>query len=264
MLQKRVNLFGVRIDDIDMKRALLFACKSLRGGERRCFFTINPEMLARAVDEERIKRLLNSSSVSLPDGFGLKLVGKILGNEVKHTTPGIDFGEGLISVASKTRARVFFLGGKRGVAHRAARNMLIKYPGLIPCGAFHGYFKKEHTSAVIKMIEKSGADIVIVCLGFPRQEGFALKLMEQTQAIKVVACLGGSFDVWSGEVERASECLRRLHLEWLYRVARQPSRVFRLVKSFDAVLYAGKSRLEKMIACGINEVKRAYNQTDIL
>ena len=264
MLQKRVNLLDVYIDDISLKRAAFLAYKSIRGGERRSFFTPNLEMLSGALGNEKIKRLLNSSSVSLPDGFSLKIVAKIIGKNVKNTVAGIDFGEKLLELAEKEGARVFLLGGKRGVAALAAKNILKKHPKINICGTFHGYFKCEQAGAVCKMIERYNADILIVCQGFPKQESFARLVMNRTERVKVVACLGGAMDVWSGSVERAPELMRDMHLEWLWRIVQDPSRCVRLIKSLDVFAEAIDMRFEKVINCGINKARRAYNQIDIL
>ena len=264
MLEKRVNLFGVRIDDSTLRRAALLARKSILSGERRSFFTPNLQMLSRAREDEKIKELLNSASVSLPDGFSLKILAKISGRRIENTVPGIDFGEALLKIAEKEGARVFLLGGKRGVAKRAAKKLLEKHPRLKICGAFHGYFKHCQAEAVCKMIEKSGADVLIVCQGFPRQEKFARLAMQKARSVKAVACLGGSLDVWAGDKERAPECLRDCHLEWLWRIANEPSRCAEFIKSLDLFPVAFKGGLEKILSCGIKEQKQAYNQTDIL
>lgn len=255
MLEKRVNLFGVKIDDIPLRRALLLARKSILGGERRIFFTPNLQMLSMARSDDKIKELLNSSSLSLPDGFSLKILAKISGKRIENTVPGIDFGEALLKIAEREGARVFLLGGERGVAKRAAKNILKKHPKLKICGAFHGYFKREHADAVCKMIEKSGADVLIVCQGFPRQENFARIVMRNSKSVKVVACLGGSLDVWAGDKARAPEYFRDCHLEWLWRIANEPSRIVDFLKSLDAFPYALKSGLEKILACGIKGQK---------
>ncbi len=230
MLRKRVNLFGVWIDDISLGGALLLAEKSLaENGKARSFFTPNLEMIAAARGDKRIKKLLNMSSVALPDGFSLKIIAKALGKEIVNTVPGIDFGEELFELAQKLGAGVFLLGGRRGVAKEAARRLRLRYPKLNICGTHHGYFESGGEGDVLDAIERSGPQILIVCRGFPRQESFAAKcIMGALPSIKVVACLGGALDVWSGRSERAPKLMRKIHLEWLYRVAREPKRLSRL------------------------------------
>ena len=255
MLEKRVNLFGVRIDDITLRRAALLARKSILLGERRCFFTPNLQMLSKARGNDEIKELLNSSSISLPDGFSLKILVGILGKRVENTVPGIDFGEELLKISEKEGARVFLLGGRRGVAKRAAKKLFEKHQRLKICGVFHGYFKSEHAGAVCKMIEKSGADVLIVCQGFPRQEEFARFVMSESKSVKVVACLGGSIDVWAGDIKRAPECLRDCHLEWLWRILNEPSRCAEFIKSLDVFPSALRCGLEKILSYGIKGQK---------
>jgi N-acetylglucosaminyldiphosphoundecaprenol N-acetyl-beta-D-mannosaminyltransferase len=259
MLQKRINLFGVDIDDISLDRATFLAYKSIRGGKRRSFFTPNLEMLSGALGDEKLLQALNSASVSLPDGYSLKIVAKILGKEIKNTVPGIDFGERLLELCEKEGARVFLLGGKRGVASRAAKSIVRKHPEIKICGTFHGYFKSCDVAAVCRMIEKSRADALIVCRGFPKQELFALQAMKKLDRLKVVTCLGGAFDVWAESSRRAPTCVRNMHLEWMWRIMEEPSRCFRLVSSLDVMIKAMDARFEKIIDLGINRINRTYN-----
>ena len=101
MLQKRVNLFGLLVDDVDIGAALLLVEDCFESGKARAFFTPNLEMLSGACKSERIQKILNSEDVSLPDGFGLRLVEKLLGVPLSNTVAGIVFGEGLLSLAHR-------------------------------------------------------------------------------------------------------------------------------------------------------------------
>ena len=218
MLQKRVNLFGLLVDDVDLGAALSLAVDSLDGGKARAFFTPNLEMLSGAYKSEGIRKILNSADVSLPDGFGLRLVARLVGVPLGNTATGIDFGEGLLSVAAAQGRGVFLLGGKEGVAERAAARLCEAHEGLKICGTHNGYFSDEEILSVCERINLSGADVLIVCRGFPRQEKFVFAVRDSLQEIKVFACLGGSLDVWAGDVERAPLIIRKIRLEWLWRI----------------------------------------------
>ena len=110
MLKKRVKLFGVYIDDVDMKAATALARASLRGGRARVFFTPNFEMLAAARRSGEIRELLNGSSVNLCDGTGVKLVAKLMGKTVENKVAGIDFGESRTGLALSDAARFLASG----------------------------------------------------------------------------------------------------------------------------------------------------------
>ena len=236
MLQKKVNLFGILIDDISIARAMELARNSLFSGECRVFFTPNLEMLEGTRKNFEIKRILNSASVLLPDGDGVLLVSKLMCNPIKHRVAGVDFGEGLISLSEKEKARVFLLGGAKGVAKRAAINLRKKHPNLKICGIHNGYFKDENE--IINKIKKANPDVLIVCMGFPKQEKFVYTYRNELSSVKIIACLGGAIDVWAGNKMRAPGFVQKMHLEWLWRITGKPKRARKFVSSLPALFYA--------------------------
>ena len=238
MLEKKVNLFGIFIDDIPLARALELAKTSILGGDSRVFFTPNLEMLEGARKSEETRKILNSASVLLPDGAGVLLASKLLGTPIKSRVAGIDFGEGLIALAEKEGARVFLLGGARGVAKKAAKNHLKKHPNLKICGIHNGYFCAEEENEIIRKIQKSNPDVLIVCMGFPKQEKFVFEHRYQFSNIKVITCLGGAIDVWAGKKKRAPRVLQKAHLEWAWRIMGNPLRIKRFVSSLPVLFCA--------------------------
>lgn len=260
MLQKRVNLFGLLVDDVDIGAALLLVEDCFESGKARAFFTPNLEMLSGACKSEGIQKMLNSADVSLPDGFGLRLVARLIGAPLGNTVAGIDFGQGLLSVADLRGRGVFLLGGREGVAERAAARLCEAHNGLRICGTHHGYFRDEEIPSVSEKINLSGAEVLIVCRGFPRQEKFVFAARDTLTEIKVFACLGGSLDVWAGDVERAPLIIRKIHLEWLWRIMHEPERLSRFISSLD-VLFKGMVLLFKRIIRfgGMNTRGAEYN-----
>ena len=262
MLQKRVNLFGLFVDDITMDEALEKAEKALCGDtEKEVIFTPNLEMLTGANKSAAVRKILNCSSIALPDGIGLRAVAFLLGERLKNTVPGIDFGENLLRLATQTGSSVFLLGAKDGIAQKAAHNLKMKMPNLNICGTHHGYFTDDEIDSICDKINESGAQILIVCRGFPKQEKFVLLAKNKLPNIKIFACLGGSLDVWSGKVKRAPALVQELHLEWLWRVLLEPPRAERLFLSLSTIVSAFRIFLNK------NRIiipSPAYNQTDTL
>jgi len=232
MLQKRVNLFGLLVDDVDLAKALSFAENSLGDGKARVFFTPNLEMLSAAYRSEGARRMLSGSDVSLPDGFGLKIVSGLLCEPLENTVPGIDFGEGLLKLASQRGDGVFLLGGREGVAERAAQVLSSKYRKLRICGVHHGYFDKDHCSqenqAVIQWIQDASPDLLFVCFGSPFQEQWIHENTHLLPSLRLSIGLGGAFDVWSGDLHRAPKLIQTCGMEWLWRVWTEPKRLRRL------------------------------------
>ena len=112
------------------------------------------------------------------------------------------------------------------MAEMAAENISAKYPGIRIAGTCHGYIKD--TEPVAAQIRESGADLVLVCLGAPKQETWIDAYKDETGA-KVLIGAGGSLDVFAGTVKRAPAFFRKLNLEWFYRLLKQPSRIGRML-----------------------------------
>ena len=238
MLKNSVNLYGLDISDVSLERAREIARVSLSGGESRVFFTPNLEMLDRARRNEDTRRILNSASVLLPDGAGVLLASRLVGEPIKHRVAGIDFGEGLISLCEREEKGVFLLGSGEGVAKKAAKNLMKKHPNLKICGIHNGFFLPEDEDAIIEKIQDSNPDVLIVCMGFPRQERFVSKHKNDFSEIKVITCLGGALDVWAGRTKRAPRVMQRAHLEWLWRIINEPRRAKRFISSLPSLFHA--------------------------
>ena len=238
MLQKKTNLFGVKIDDISFIRALELARTSFVSGEGRVFFTPNLEMLDAARRCDDIRRMLNSASVLLPDGAGVLLASRFMGKPIKHRVAGIDFGEELIALCEREEKSIFLLGSGEGVAKKAAQNLIKNHPKLNVCGIHTGFFAPDEEDAIIEKIQNSSPNVLIVCMGFPRQEKFVCKHREDFSEINVIACLGGALDVWAGRKKRAPKSVQRVHLEWLWRIMNEPRRAKKFVLSLPTLFHA--------------------------
>ena len=247
MLKKSVNLFGLEISDISIRRAWELARASLLSGERRVFFTPNLEMLEAARKSHQIKSLLNSASVLLPDGVGVLIVSRLLNAPISSKVPGIDFGEGLIALCEREGKSVFLLGGRIGIAKKAAKNLLKKHPRLKICGIHDGYYNEKQEIELVNKIKRAESEVLIVCMGFPRQEKFVVSHQNDFADIKVIACLGGAVDIWSGKKKRAPEFLRRTHLEWAWRTVIEPQRVIRIAKSLPVLAFALGDKFQKTV-----------------
>ena len=211
-------------------------------------FTPNIEMLDAACKREALRHALRRADILLPDGVGLKLVARILGVSLKNIAPGIEVGEGMLKISERKGYRVFLLGTDVGVARLAKQRLKEIYPRLKVCGTYHGFFENDDISKVCDMISGSRAEILFVCMGFPKQEVFALRCAEHIPSLKLIMCLGGALDVWSGTKRRAPQILRDVHLEWLYRIACEPKRLKRFLPSLAVLLKAVSYRAEKILS----------------
>lgn len=218
------QIMSLNFDSVTMGEAVSIAEGCIASSEKCMVVTPNAEIAYAAEKDKKFANLINSAKLVLPDGVGVVLASKILGNPVKQKVAGVEFAENLIK---STNHPIFFFGGKPGVAEAARDNMKIKYPSCNIAGVRNGYFKDKDIPEIISQINESGAKIVFVCLGAPKQELFIQAHMNEMNAF-VFAGLGGSLDVFAGTAKRAPEFFVKYGLEWLYRLIKQPSRIKRM------------------------------------
>ena len=222
------KLYGVRIDNLTKEEAVH---RSLRNtGEPCVVFTPNALMLEACRRDAALADLLNRASLSLADGAGVVIAAEKMGTPLVGRVAGIDFGAELLSRAERAGLRVFLLGGGEGVAERAAQSLIKKHPRLCICGTTWGYFDREgeENRHIISHIRACRPDILFVCMGFPVQERWVMDNLHRLTDIRVIACLGGSLDVWAGDIRRAPAWVSRARMEWLWRMLHQPKRLARL------------------------------------
>ena len=202
-----------------------FCLKRIKSGIPTAVFTPNSEIMYRASRSKELCELLDSADLLFPDGIGSYIGMKLLKIPYDKRTSGIDLAEIILRECATCGHKVFLLGGKDGISARASKNLQSKYKGLIVCGNHHGYF--ENDKDVISKINSSGADILFVCLGFPKQEEWIRKNLKLLPSVKLAIGLGGSLDVWSGKVKRAPSIVSNVGLEWLWRILKDPKRLKR-------------------------------------
>lgn len=224
------KLYGVKIDNVTKEEAVYRALRAT--GEPCVVFTPNALMLEHARKDFTLAELLNHASLSLPDGAGVLWAAQKMGMPLAERVAGIDFGTELLSRAERAGLRVFLLGGGEGVAERAAENLRKKHPRLCICGTTWGYFERtgEENLRAISYIRACRPHILFVCMGFPIQEKWVIENLHHLTDIRTIACLGGSLDVWSGELRRAPAWMSRAGMEWFWRMFRQPKRFANLPK----------------------------------
>ena len=223
----RTDILGVAFDNTTMDEAVGRAMSLLEQEGPHLVVTPNPEIVRLAQSDRDFAGLIAGADLVLPDGVGILYAAKILGRPLKARVPGVDFASALMDAMAKAGKRLFLLGAKPGVAEEAARRLAGQHPGLIVCGTHDGYFQED--APVVQAIRAARADVVFVCLGAPKQEKWAAAHGADTGA-RLFVGLGGSLDVFAGQVERAPEGWQKLGLEWLYRTIRQPSRLRRVAK----------------------------------
>lgn len=233
-MSDKIIIRGVSVDNVTLCEAAQL-CRDFvthPDGTPKAVFTPNSEIIQSCVDDESLYSVINSGDLVTPDGIGVIYASKILGKPLKEKCAGYELGLEMVKYSNESGARIFFLGGKSGVAEAARDKLLETYPSAQIVGTHDGYFKKEgeENDAVIDKINAAAPDILYVCLGVPVQEKWILANRSRLTSVKLCLALGGSLDGYSGNVKRAPSIFIKLGLEWFYRLICQPSRIGRMMK----------------------------------
>lgn len=223
----RVNILGVGFDNMTMDEALAEGLRLMDTEGAHYVVTPNPEIVEVCREDPEALEAVQHASLVIADGIGVIYGAKILGKPLKEKLPGIEFAQRLMEKMAENGKTLFLLGAKPGVAQEAARRLQEKYTGLKIVGTHDGYFQED--DEVVGAIRESGADVVFVCLGAPKQEKWMLKNGEATGAHLLLG-LGGCLDVFSGTVQRAPKIYQKLGLEWFHRLIKNPGRAGRMMK----------------------------------
>ena len=223
----RIDVMGVHFDNVTMEEAVAASMELAKGPGCSYVVTPNSEIVYECRKTEGLTDVLNGAGLVLPDGIGVVYASRILGRPLKEKVAGVEFGEALVRELARTGRSLFLLGSKPGIAEQAAEKLRERYPGLLIAGTNDGYFKED--GPVVEKIRVSGADVVFVGLGAPKQELWMAKNGPATGA-KLLAGLGGSLNIFAGVAQRAPDIWIRLGLEWLYRLIQEPWRFKRMCR----------------------------------
>ena len=231
-----IKIFGIKINNISFDEAVAEIKGYLKGDSLKTIYTPNPEIVMGAKDDEKLKTLLNSGDMVTADGIGLIYASKIKGKPLKERVTGYDLSLKLLEIGNNNSYKIYLLGGKEGVAKKAGENIKKDYPNINVVGHHNGYFKGSHNGYensqeernIIDEINSVNPDIIFVGLGFPNQERWINTNKDKIKG-KVIIGNGGVMDILSGTINPAPDIYRKIGLEWLYRLIKEPSRIKRQI-----------------------------------
>lgn len=223
------RILGVPFSNISPDEAVekVISCLNNRG--KAMIFTPNPEMVMEARKNKEFMEILNSSTMNTPDGIGIVYASKLSSSPIKERVAGYDM---LLSVFDKIKDRdktVYFFGSAPGIADRAKAAIEEKFQGIKIVGTANGYFDEKREKEIIEEINTLKPDLLLVGIGFPKQEKWIYDHIKGLD-VKVAVGVGGCFDGWCGNVPRAPKFFIDHNIEWLYRLMKQPSRIGRMMQ----------------------------------
>jgi len=238
---KKEKILGINVCVTDYDQLLASIEIDIKNNNKSFIVAINPEKVLKAANDADLKKLLNSATYQIPDGIGIIHASKLKKGNIKSRITGIDLMDKLCYLSSKKNYKVFMYGAREEIVSKAKENLEKRYPNINIVGFLDGYNQGKDLT---KIINKSKADILFVAMGSPKQEKFIIQNMDKL-CPKVFQGVGGSFDVVSGNIKRAPIFMQKIGMEWLYRLMKEPKRIFRqlkILKFYWLIVFAKKSR----------------------
>ncbi len=219
-----ISILGARVDAVGRAEAVRRIAELARGVQSSLVVTIGTEMVMEARRNPRYRAVLENASLALCDTVGLLAISKLRGGPIRERVTGVELVADLAAASvTDPDVRLYLIGGKGATAQRAADALRAQFPGARIVGFRDGYFGDGDSASVTAAIAATHATVVLAGLGFPKQELWLEANLPATGA-HVGMGIGGSLDVYAGNVERAPALAQRLGVEWLYRLIREPRR----------------------------------------
>ncbi len=235
MKRKTHKVLGYDVDLLTFDEAVKQVLENIKNKQGMQIVTVNPEMIELADKSKVFSSILKNADMVVPDGSGIKLALKLQGIK-QEQIPGIDLAHELIASCEIFNYPIALIGAKENVIQTTVKRLKSEFQGINISYYKNGYFSSSKEDEIIDSLAESEPKLVLVALGAPKQEIFITKCRKKMPE-SIFIGVGGSFDVWSGEVERAPEFFRIMGCEWLYRTIKQPERIKRIYKTLPMFLF---------------------------
>ena len=222
---KSVRILDADFAPLTTRQTLDQIFQLIARGERGYLCTINVAILMIMRSNARLRRFISRAWLSVADGAPLVWASRLMGAPLPERVTGVDLVEQLCEGAAERGLGVYLLGAKPEIVARVAERLTSRYPGLRIAGYADGYFDAEQAASRADDVRESGAKLLIVAMGVPRQEYF-LEDHWARLGVNFAIGVGGSFDVLAGLRKRAPVFLQTAGLEWVFRLCQEPRRLF--------------------------------------
>ena len=228
--ENRIHILGLPVDVITYEQWIDLIEQWVKIGTRlHHVCTTNPEFIMIAQKDTNFANILQRADLCIPDGTGLLWAANRLQTPLPERVTGSDGTIRIAQEAARRGWKLFFLGAEPGVAEDAAYILMEQFPGLQVVGMYPGSPAPEEEDTIVQMVNFSQADILLVAYGAPKQDKWIARNMPQLR-VKMAMGVGGAFDFIVGKIPRAPQWMRENRLEWLYRLYKQPWRIFRMMR----------------------------------
>ncbi len=226
--RNRLQVLSIKVDRVDYGQALDVISGLLKTEGCKQVVTLNPEYVMQAERDGRLLRIINSAELTVPDGMGIIWASRILGDPLPDRVTGTGLLPMVCGRCAQNGQKVFLLGGAPGVAERTASRLKAMHPDLIIAGTSSADPDPAADDELVDHINDSGAEILAVAYGCPKQDFWIHRNRDRLTGVRVAIGVGGAFDFISGQIPRAPRAVRRMGMEWLFRLWLEPQRARRM------------------------------------
>jgi len=227
-----IEVLDIPLFDLGMKQAVqnvIEVCNNQSKKENRCISATGAHGLVISKKDPEFKKLLKNFYINLPDGRPAAIVGRLKGAKSIEQCTGPDFFKNVIEASSQLEINHFFCGGKEWVAEELRLNCEKKFHNNHVVGIHCPPFRPitdEELKDLGDVINSKNVDIVWIGLSTPKQEYFAKRLTQYTN-VHFIITVGAAFDFHSNNIRKAPHFITKLYMEWFYRLALEPKRLWR-------------------------------------
>lgn len=226
----RMKFLNTEIDNLTMQESLEIIDELINRKNPSYVVTPNVDHIVKLEEDTEFQDVYENADLILTDGMPLIWISKMKKTPIKEKVSGSDLFPKVCELAAKKGYRLFLLGAAEGVADTAARNLEEKYNGLNVVGTYspsYGFEKNEdEINHIINIVREANPDILAVGLGAPKQEKFIYKYKDKLN-VPISLAIGASIDFEAGNINRAPKWMQDSGLEWLYRLCKEPKRMYK-------------------------------------
>ena len=226
----RIKFLNTEVDNLTMEEAIREIDKLIINKRPSYVVTPNVDHIVKLEKDEEFRNVYKEADLILTDGMPLVWISKLKSIPIKEKVSGSDLFPKVCELAAKRGYKVFLLGAAEGVAARAAENLKRKYKNLNIVGTYSPSYGFENNQKeieeIIKMINNVKPDILAVGLGAPKQEKFIYRYKDRLN-VPISLAIGASIDFEAGNIKRAPLFMQKCGLEWVYRLYKEPKRMFK-------------------------------------
>lgn len=250
MIRKRIDFLGIPVDVLNMQETIDVVDSAIQRKEHINHVVINAGKVVSMQTDAQLRESVVSCDLINADGQAIVWGARLLGGKLPERVAGADLMQELVKLAAEKDYKCFFLGAKEEIVKKVVDTYTEIYGAHIIAGYRNGYFTKEQEAEVAKQIGESGAQLLFVAITSPKKENFMYANRDYLANVNFTMGVGGTFDVVAGLTKRAPKWMQNAGLEWFYRFAQEPKRMWKryLVGNSKFIYLVLKAKTNKMFS----------------